>query len=65
MSSPVLTASPDCHLVVLIDLMIKNRVRRIPIIEDNQILGMIYLSDVFYHLFKVWLSENGNVDENV
>jgi CBS domain-containing protein len=62
MSSPVLTASPDCHLMVLIDMMVKNRVRRIPIIEDNHILGIVYLSDVYYHLFKVWLGENEETD---
>lgn len=59
MSTPVLTAPPDCQLMVLIDMMIKNRVRRIPIVEDSQVLGIVYLSDVFYHLFRVWLGENG------
>jgi CBS domain-containing protein len=55
MSSPVLTVSPEDHLMVVIDKMVKNRVRRLPVLEGDKIRGMVYLSDVFYHLCKSWL----------
>ncbi|MBN2124103.1 MAG: CBS domain-containing protein [Deltaproteobacteria bacterium] len=60
MSSPVLSVSPEDHLMVVIDRMVKKGARRLPVLEDDKIQGIVYLSDVFYHLCKTWLNkENG------
>lgn len=55
MSSPVVTVDPECDLMVIIDTMVKKKVRRMPVVADSKILGIVYLSDVFYHLCGLWL----------
>ena len=32
------------------DIMIKKHIRRLPVLEDQKIFGIVYLSDLFYHL---------------
>lgn len=52
MSRNLVFASPDDHIMVLLDRMVKNRYRRLPIARDGRPLGVIYLEDIYYHLFK-------------
>ncbi len=54
MSSPVVTVSPDDGLIILIDLMVKKKFRRLPVVDGDKILGIVYLSDVFYRLSSMW-----------
>jgi CBS-domain-containing membrane protein len=62
MSTPVLTVGPDDHLMVVIDKMVKNHCRRLPVVDGDHVLGIVYLSDVFYHLCKTWLHAEKNGD---
>ncbi|WP_028321481.1 CBS domain-containing protein [Desulfatiglans anilini] len=55
MSTPVATAEADDHVMVVMDRMVKRRARRLPVVEGNRMIGMIYLSDVFHYLCKSWL----------
>ncbi len=55
MSTPAVTATPDDHFIVLIDRMIKTGARRIPVVEGDKIVGIVYLSDVFHRLCSLWL----------
>ncbi len=55
MSSPVITVSPDTQLIVVIDLMVKKKGHRIPVLEQGKLLGVVYLSEVFNALCKTWL----------
>ena len=50
MSTEVITITPDTHLLLIIDIMIKKHVRRLPVLEEGKILGIVYLSAVFNHL---------------
>lgn len=50
MSADVITVSPDTHILVIVDIMIKKHIRRIPVIENGEVVGIIYRSAVFYHL---------------
>lgn len=52
MSTEVITVSPDAHLLVIVDTMIKRHIRRIPVIADGEVVGIIYRSAVFYHLLQ-------------
>jgi len=52
MSTDLVTVRPDTHLMMVLDVMIKKHVRRIPVLEDQRIVGMIYISDVFTFFFK-------------
>jgi len=51
MSTQVVWASADEHLMVLLDRMVKNRYRRLPVLEDQKPIGIVYISDIYHHLF--------------
>ena len=50
MTSTVITISPAAHVMAVLDLMIKKHIRRLPVVEEGRILGIVYISDLFYHL---------------
>jgi CBS domain-containing protein len=50
MTTDLITITPDMHLLRIIDIMIKKHVRRLPVLEDGKMVGMVYLSRVFQHL---------------
>jgi len=50
MTSPVVTITPETHLLLIIDIMIKKHIRRLPVLENGKIVGMVYFSRVFNHL---------------
>ena len=50
MTSEIISVTPDTHLLLVLDVMIKKHVRRLPVIEDDHIQGIIYISDVFHHI---------------
>ena len=54
MSSPVMTVSPGDHLMVIIDTLVKKKLRRLPVVENDKLLGVVYLYDAYYHLFSKW-----------
>jgi len=51
MSTKVMSASLDDHIMVILDQMIKNKYRRLPVLELNKPIGVIYLSDIYYTIF--------------
>jgi predicted transcriptional regulator len=51
MSTDVMGASLDEHLMVLLDRMIKNKYRRLPVLENNKPIGVVYISDIYFKLF--------------
>ena len=53
MSTNVMCASSDDHIMVILDQMIKNKYRRLPVLEQNKPIGVIYLSDVYHSIFKL------------
>ncbi len=55
MHSPVSYVAPDLDLMLLIDRMVKEKVRRLPVLENNKIVGIVYLSEVYYHMCKDWM----------
>ena len=57
MSTDLISVTPDTHLMMMLDLMIKKHVRRIPVLENDQILGMVYISDLFYNLLDKLTSD--------
>src|SRR4030042_1948858 len=53
MTTEVITITPDTHLLLVIDIMIKKHVRRLPVLQDGKLLGIVYLSGVFNHLLEL------------
>lgn len=52
MTTDLITITPDTHLLLIIDIMIKKHVRRLPVLEENRVVGMVYLSRVFDYLLE-------------
>ena len=55
MTTEVVTITPDTHLMVIADIMIKKHIRRLPVVDDEEIVGIVFVSDVFHHLLKKFL----------
>ncbi len=52
MTTEVITITPETHLLQIIDIMIKKHVRRLPVLEGDKIVGIVYISRVFDHLLE-------------
>jgi CBS domain-containing protein len=55
MTTDLVTVKPDTHLFVIIEIMIKKHIRRLPIVEEDRIVGVVYRSDVFYYLLRKFM----------
>jgi CBS domain-containing protein len=36
--------------MVIADIMIKKHIRRLPVVDDQEVVGIVYISDLFHHL---------------
>lgn len=54
MTTDVITIGPETHLLYIIDIMLKKHVRRIPVLDQGRILGIVYISRVFAHLLEAF-----------
>ena len=52
MNDNVLSISPDEPVMSILDRLIKNNLRRISVVENGRLVGVVYMSDIFYHLFS-------------
>lgn len=52
MNDNVLSIPPDEPVMSILDRMIKNNLRRISVVENGRLVGVLYMSDIFYHLFS-------------
>ena len=57
MTTPLVTIEPDASLNEAARKMIDNRIRRLPVLEGNTLIGMIVVSDLARHLSKKTLTE--------
>lgn len=52
MNDNILSVPPDEPVMSVLDRLIKNRVRRISVVDDGKLVGVVYMSDIFFHLFS-------------
>ena len=50
MTTDVIAVTPDTNLVVVLDIMLKKHIRRIPVVEGEKMAGIVYISDLFYYI---------------
>jgi CBS domain-containing protein len=55
MTTEVVTITPVTHLMVIADIMIKKHIRRLPVVDGREVVGIVFVSDVFHHLLKKFL----------
>ena len=59
MTQMVITVKEDSPIMECIDHMLKNNVKRVPVLNKaNKVAGMIYERDVFYEITKSMINEN-------
>ena len=46
MSKPVVTGKPDMELEQAITLMIEHKIKKLPIVDDQKLLGLVSLTDI-------------------
>lgn len=52
MTTDVVTITPDTHLLMIVDIMVKKHIRRIPVVENDKVIGIVYTSTIFYELME-------------
>lgn len=52
MTTDVVTITPDTHLLMIVDIMIKKHIRRLPVVDNGKVVGIVYLSAVFQHIME-------------
>jgi len=55
MTTSVVTVKPQTHVMAIADLMIKRHIRRLPVVDGKNVSGVVYISDLFYHLLEKFL----------
>ena len=55
MTTEVVTITTDSHLMIIADIMIKKHIRRLPVVDGPEIVGIVYVSDVFHHLLEKFI----------
>ncbi|MEN6438416.1 MAG: CBS domain-containing protein [Syntrophobacter sp.] len=50
MTTDVITVTPDTNLLLIVDLMTRKLIRRIPVIEAGKVVGLVHISNVFFYL---------------
>ncbi len=52
MTPDVVTIGPNANLMMVLNVMISKHVRRLPVVEDQRIIGIVYISDLFNHFLE-------------
>ena len=52
MTPEVVTIDAGANLMMVLDIMIKKHVRRLPVVQEERIVGIVYISDLFNHLLE-------------
>lgn len=52
MSTNIVGASIDEHLMVILDRMVKHNYHRLPVLKAGKPIGIVYISDIYFHFFS-------------
>ncbi|WP_028313284.1 CBS domain-containing protein [Desulfatibacillum aliphaticivorans] len=55
MTTQASTAAADEHILVLVDRMVRKKIRRLPVLENGTVIGVVYIHEVFQRLCEDWL----------
>jgi CBS domain-containing protein len=55
MTTNVVTVKPQTHVMFIADLMIKKHIRLVPVVEGKNVVGVVYIADLFYHTLNKFL----------
>ena len=52
MTTDVITIDGGAHLFTVLELMNRKHIRRLPVTDNGNVLGIVYISDLFFHLVE-------------
>ena len=52
-SQPLITVRPEAYLFDACKIMEKNNIRRLPVVKDNTIVGIVTITDIIKHLHTI------------
>ncbi len=52
MSKPLITVEKDSYLYDMAKEMTKNKIRRLPIVKDNKLVGIVTVTDIIKHFHE-------------
>jgi CBS domain-containing protein len=55
----VVVVDPDDRLIKVVELMVKHRYRRLPVVEDGKVVGVVRLYDIFHEVAREMLKQGG------
>lgn len=55
MTTGSISITPDTNLMMIVDIMIKKHVRRLPVLDGKEIVGIVFISDVFDYLLEKFM----------
>jgi len=58
MSKPLITVAPSAQVWEAVEQMVRKDIRRLPVVEDHKIVGMVTERDVFRWVIKVAYEPN-------
>jgi len=50
MTTGVTTVDADTHVFAILEIMNRQHVRRLPVVENGRVIGIVYISNLFFHL---------------
>jgi len=53
MSSPVITATPENNGIEAVDIMHRNNIRRLPVVDGGKLVGIVTQKDLIYWVLRV------------
>ena len=54
MTTDVVTIRPDTYLMVIAEIMIKKHIRRLPVVQEKKVVGIVYVSDIFNQIMTMF-----------
>lgn len=57
MTTGLISISPATHVLAALDIMLKKHIRRLPVVEEDKLEGILYISDLFYGLLDKFLEQ--------
>ena len=58
MTTEVVTIHPDTHLMVIAEIMIKKHIRRLPVVNNQTVVGIVYVSDIFKRIMTMYSADD-------
>lgn len=50
MTTGVTTVDAETNIFAILEIMNRQHIRRLPVVEKGRVIGIVYISDLFFHL---------------